>query len=136
LAREIFHLSLDWYFSQIPLPSMIYLFIIKSCCHVITERLLKVTINKNNPVEPTSIQFNLYIEANEANASYRNWRLFFIQRFYLKNLNLYSDRNDIHWMNSFNVYGYRLKSTDRTPFLNILDPPLNIAALTPSKFGT
>jgi hypothetical protein len=27
-------------------------------------------------------------------------------------INLYSDRNDIHWMNSFNVYGYRLKSTD------------------------
>jgi hypothetical protein len=51
--------SLDWYFSQIPLPNTIHLFIIKSCCRVITERLLKVTINKNNPVEPTSIQFNL-----------------------------------------------------------------------------
>ena len=49
---------------------------------------------------------------------------FFIQRFYILkiwNLNLYSDRNDIHWMHSFNVYGYRLKSTDIVAVKDITD---------------
>jgi hypothetical protein len=35
-------------------------------------------------------------------------------------VNLYSDRNDIHRMNSFNVYGYRLKSTDIVAMKDIL----------------
>jgi hypothetical protein len=50
----------------------------------------------------------------QANASYRNWRLFLYKDFIynIYNLNLYSDRNDIHWMNSFTIYGYRLKSKD------------------------
>jgi hypothetical protein len=30
----------------------------------------------------------------------------------LKKKKFYSDRNHIHWMNLFNVYGYRLKFTD------------------------
>jgi hypothetical protein len=61
----------------------------------------------------------------EANASYRNWRFFFFlyKDFILKiwNLNLYSDRNDIHWMNSFNVYGYHLNSTDIVAMKDITD---------------
>ena len=50
---------------------------------------------------------------------------FFIQRFYFEkkkyNLNLYSDRNDIHWINSFNVYGYSLKSNDIVAMKDITD---------------
>ena len=34
-------------------------FPIKPGCHDIAEKLLKVTINKNNHAKPTSIQFNL-----------------------------------------------------------------------------
>jgi hypothetical protein len=38
----------------------------------------------------------------------------FYTKILFKKYVIYSDiyRNDLHWMNSFNVYGYRLKSTD------------------------
>ena len=64
---------------------------------------------------------------NEAKASYRNWPLFFVKYnfffFFFLNRNLYSDRNDIHWMNSFNVYSYRLKSTNIVAMKDITDLP-------------
>jgi len=46
---------------------------------------------------------------------------FFVFKKY-KIYNPYSDRNDIHWMNSLNVYDYRLKSTDIVAMKGITDP--------------